>query len=91
VINEFHFTEPVESEEGLIGVFNPDLEFPGPGEKIVSRKGNVLDRQEFERMKDEYYELRGWDSGSGFQRRDTLERLGLSFLVPELEALKKIG
>jgi aldehyde:ferredoxin oxidoreductase len=41
-------------------------------------------------MKDEYYELRGWDSGSGLQHRDTLERLNLSFLVPELEALKKI-
>ncbi len=90
VINEFHFTEPIETEEGLIGVFNPDLEFPGPGEEIVTRKGCVLDRQGFERMKDEYYELRGWDSASGLQCKNTLERLNLSFLMPELEAMKKI-
>jgi aldehyde:ferredoxin oxidoreductase len=90
VINEFHFTEPIETEEGLIGVFNPDLEFPGPGDQNVTRKGCVLDRQGFERMKDEYYALRGWDAASGLQRRDTLARLGLSFVVPELEALKKI-
>jgi len=89
-INEFHFTEPVETEEGLIGVFNPDLEFPGPGEEIVTRKGCVLDRQEFERMKDEYYEQRGWDTVSGLQRKNTLERLDLSFLVPGLETLEKI-
>jgi len=90
VINEFHFTEPVETEEGLIGVFNPDLEFPGAGEEIVTRKGGVLDRQGFERMKNEYYELRGWDTASGLQSKSTLERLDLSFLTPELDALKKI-
>ncbi len=90
VINNFHFTEPIETEEGLIGVFNPDLEFPGPGEEIVTRKGGVLDHQGFERMKDEYYQLRGWDAESGLQSKSTLERLGLSFLVSELEATKKI-
>jgi aldehyde:ferredoxin oxidoreductase len=89
-INDFHFNEPVETEEGLIGVFNPDLEFPGPGEEIISRKGCVFDRREFERMKDEYYKLRGWDSESGLQGKNKLESLNLSFVVPELKALKKI-
>ena len=91
VINEFHFTEPVETEEGLIGVFNPDLEFPGSGEEIVTRKGGVLDRQGFERMKDEYYELRGWNPKSGLQKKAGLEKLGLSFVAPDLETMKKIS
>ncbi len=91
VINEFHFTEPVETEEGLIGVFNPDLEFPGSGEEIVTRKGCVLDQQGFERMKDEYYELRGWDPKSGLQKKAGLEKLGLSFVAPDLETMKKIS
>ena len=60
-INEFNFTEPVETEEGMVGLFNPDLEFPGKGDQIMIRKGAILDRKDFERMKDEYYQFRGWD------------------------------
>ncbi len=85
VLNEFHFTEPIEKEEGLIGLFNPDLELPGPGDAIVSIKGRTLDRKAFEDMKSEYYRLRGWDVESGLQRKDTLENLGLLFAAPELE------
>ena len=76
VPEEFNFVAPVEA------VFmNPDVIVPGPGEEVISRKGQILDREVFEEMRKEFYELRGWDSGSGLQKAETLERLGLSELV----------
>ncbi|MBW1855982.1 MAG: hypothetical protein JRJ00_15110, partial [Deltaproteobacteria bacterium] len=66
-LGEFNFTEPVETSEGVFGMFNPDLELPGAGDEIITRKGKTVDRKEFERMKDEYYLLRGWDVASGMQ------------------------
>jgi len=76
VPEEFNFVAPVET------VFmNPDVIVPGPGEEVISRKGQILDREVFEEMRKEFYELRGWDSGSGLQKAETLERLGLSDLV----------
>jgi aldehyde:ferredoxin oxidoreductase len=40
-------------------------------------QGEVLDREKFEQMKDEYYELRGWDKETGIPTRAKLEELGL--------------
>jgi len=85
VLGEFNFIEPVETSEGVFGMFNPDLELPGAGGEIISRKGKILDRREFERMKDEYYLLRGWDVGSGMQTKEKLQELGLGFLCNRLE------
>jgi len=48
---------------------------------VISRKGQTLDRDVFEEMRKEFYELRGWDPESGLQKAETLERLGLSDLV----------
>ncbi len=87
-IGDFNFSEPVETEEGMFGLFNPDLEMPGAGDEIISRKGAVLEREAFERMKDDYYALRGWDPAGGLQTREGLERLGLGFVCDEL---KKAG
>ncbi|MGQ9788750.1 MAG: aldehyde ferredoxin oxidoreductase family protein [Candidatus Hadarchaeaceae archaeon] len=39
-------------------------------------KGEVLNREKFEQMKDAYYALRGWDS-EGRPKQETLEKLGL--------------
>jgi aldehyde:ferredoxin oxidoreductase len=76
VPEEFNFVDPVEA------VFmNPDVIVPGPGEEVISRKGQTLARDVFEEMRKEFYELRGWDSESGLQKAETLERLGLSDLV----------
>ena len=73
---EFNFVDPVET------VFmNPDVIVPGPGEEVISRKGQTLDREVFEEMRKEFYELRGWDSESGLQKAETLERLRLPELV----------
>ncbi len=86
-IGEFNFTEPKETEEGMIGLFNPDLEFPGAGDEIITRKGKTMDRNEFERMKDEYYTLRGWDVAAGLQKKEELNKLGLGFVCSELDKL----
>lgn len=80
-LNEWNFTQPVEKSEGVFGMFNPDFKLPGAGDDIVVRKGKTLDRAEFERMKDEYYQLRGWDVKTGLQTSAKLKELGLGKLI----------
>jgi aldehyde:ferredoxin oxidoreductase len=86
-IGEFNFTEPVDTEEGMVGLFNPDLEFPGPGDEIITRRGATMDRTAFEGMKDDYYRLRGWDVASGLPKKEQLEKLGLNFVCSTLDDL----
>jgi aldehyde:ferredoxin oxidoreductase len=73
---DFNFTDPVKT-----AFMNPEVIVPGPENEVVSRKGQVLDRGQFEEMRQEFYELRGWDPESGLQKAATLERLGLPELV----------
>ncbi len=40
-------------------------------------KGEVMDEEKFEAMKDEYYEIRGWDKMTGIPTQAKLEELGL--------------
>ncbi|MEM1542365.1 MAG: aldehyde ferredoxin oxidoreductase N-terminal domain-containing protein [Candidatus Bathyarchaeia archaeon] len=42
-------------------------------------------KEEFRRVMDEYYTLRGWDPNTGIPRRSTLEKLGLKKIADELE------
>ncbi len=85
-IPELNFSEPVEKTEGTtFGMFNPDFKMPGAGEEIISRKGATFDRAAFERMKDEYYTLRGWDVRTGLQTRKKLNELGLGGLSDEMQ------
>jgi aldehyde:ferredoxin oxidoreductase len=81
----FNFTDPVET------VFmNPDVIVPGPGDEIVSRKGQILDRKDFDRMQKEFYELRGWNTVSGLQQAATLERLGLDDVMDDLKKMNLV-
>jgi aldehyde:ferredoxin oxidoreductase len=73
---DFNFTDPVQT-----AFLNPDVIVPGPGDAVISRKGQVLDRSGFEHMRKEFYKLRGWDADSGLQKAETLERLGLPELI----------
>jgi len=85
VLAEFNFTDPVET------VFmNPDVNVPGSGEEVISRKGQTLDRDVFEAMRKEFYDLRGWNAESGLQKAETLEHLGLSDLVQDLKQIDMI-
>jgi aldehyde:ferredoxin oxidoreductase len=58
---------------------------PGKDGEVISRKGEVVDRGEFERMMDEYYRLRGWDAATGLQTRAKLVELGLGEVADDLE------
>lgn len=71
---------------GLIaGTDNPNCLAPGKDGKIISLKGAVVDREKFEMMKDEYYQLRGWDVATGFPTKARLVEFGLQDIARDLE------
>jgi len=47
-------------------------------------KGKVLDREKYEKMLDEYYEVRGYDK-EGIPTLETLQRLGLQDIADDLK------
>ena len=69
---DFFFTTPLESAPE-----NPKCLMPGKGGEVISRKGEVIDRQKFEEMKDEYYQIRGWDVATGLQTKPNFKNWGL--------------
>jgi len=79
-LEEFNFTVPLKGDYG-----NPECLVPGKDGQPFSRKGMVLGRDEFERMKDEFYELRGWDVSTGFQTRTGLRELDLEDIADVME------
>ena len=48
--------------------------------------GHKLDFDKYNELLDHYYDIRGWDK-RGVPTRSTLERLGLGFVIPELERI----
>ena len=62
---------------------NPVLDGP--------QQGKRLDRKLFEKMKDEYYTLRGWDPETGLQKEATLKKLGMADIAKELKSAKKLA
>lgn len=70
---------------------NADCVVPGRNGEIVSRKGAVVDRAEFEKAKGEYYGLRGWDVASGLQTKDALEEAGLPDVAADLARRGLLG
>ena len=42
-------------------------------------------------MKDEYYQLRGWDVATGLQTKAQLEGIGLGDIVGEMEEQGLVG
>ena len=69
---------------------NPGCKAPGKDGEIISRDGEVVDRGEFEKMKDEYYALRGWDVATGLQTKAKLEDLGLGDMISEMERCRLV-
>jgi aldehyde:ferredoxin oxidoreductase len=60
-------------------------------EPIKTRKWGTrvfLTREALEKMKTEYYELRGCDPATGVPRREALEKLGLNDLADRLDKLE---
>jgi aldehyde:ferredoxin oxidoreductase len=64
---------------------NPELFLPASGDEVISRKGKAVDKEKFEKMKDEYYELRGWDVKTGLMKKDTLKKLDLADIIEPLK------
>ncbi|MCG6908529.1 MAG: hypothetical protein LJE94_00225 [Deltaproteobacteria bacterium] len=82
VLDEFNYEDPVES------VFmNPDVIVPGAGDDVLSRRGRTLGKDEFQQMRKEFYERRGWDPETGFQEAGTLHDLGLDDVAEDLSGL----
>jgi len=80
------FTDPLRFDQ-----VNRDCVVPGRNWEPVSRKGATLDRESFERMKDEYYQIRGWDVRTGLQTGATLQFLGMGDVARDLEAGGLLG
>jgi aldehyde:ferredoxin oxidoreductase len=81
LIDEYNFTTPLKGDFG-----NPDCMVPGKHGEPFSRKDVVIDRERFEKMKGEFYQVRGWDVPSGLQKRANLEELGLNDVARKLES-----
>ena len=77
---DLFFTVPLNYDQA-----NPECIVPGKDGEVTSRKGAMVDREKFERMKDEYYEFRKWDVATGLQTRETMDRLALKEVAQELE------
>ncbi|HHX87121.1 MAG TPA: hypothetical protein GX693_02950, partial [Firmicutes bacterium] len=47
-------------------------------------KGECFDRQKFETMLSNYYQLHGWDPKTGLQKKEVLEELGAREIIQYL-------
>ena len=56
-----------------------------------AQAGKKLDKALFEKMKDEYYSLRGWDLETGYQKESTLKALDMKDIAKDLKKMKKLG
>ena len=79
---EYLHTTPLTREDLF---FNPECTVPGKDGEPMSRLGMVVDRDEFEKMKDEYYDYRGWDVETGYQTKEKLHELELDDVAADLE------
>jgi aldehyde:ferredoxin oxidoreductase len=77
---DYHHNEPIQYLR-----YDRECKVPGKDGAVATRKGTVIERSEFEKMKSEYYRLRGWDEESGLQTKTGLEALGLGDVASELE------
>jgi aldehyde:ferredoxin oxidoreductase len=85
-IHEMFYTVPLQE-----AFLNPECLVPGQGEETISRKGAVVDREQFEAMKTEYYQLRGWDPVTGLQTKSKLHQLGLDDVAVDLGVRKVLA
>lgn len=80
---EFNYTVPIKV--GFEGN-NTKCMVTGKDGELLIKEGAVVDREEFEKILDEYYQLRGWDVSTGLQTKAKLEELGLEDVARDLES-----
>ena len=78
---DYYFTQPLQKGELFC---DPECIVPGKNGEIVSKEGAVIDRQEFETLKDEYYGLRGWDIETGLPKATTLKNFDMADIAEDL-------
>jgi len=82
---EYNFEDPVKT------VFmNPEVIVPGPDDEVICLQGNTLDRQAYDKILNDFYELRGWDTETGLQKKETLNRLDLGDVADELSEMSML-
>jgi aldehyde:ferredoxin oxidoreductase len=54
-------------------------------------KGWKLERKDWDKLLDEYYEVNGWDKETSFPTRKCLDELGLGKVADELQKIGKLG
>ncbi len=86
IIEERNYTTPLGAE-----VDNPDCIVPGKDGEVFCRKGMTVDKDEFENLKSEYYDIRGWDIETGLPKKIKLDELKLTDIAEELEARKLLS
>jgi len=59
--------------------------------KYLHLDGRYIDRSRFEGWKTKYYSQEGWDQGTGWPTRKTLQSLGLGYVADELEKKGRLG
>ena len=67
-------------------VADPDVLAPDAGGSVVSQIGRRAHRRDFQRIRDHYYELRGWDVPTGLQSAAGLRALDLGEVADDLLA-----
>lgn len=80
ILMPYLFDEPVQTV-----FFSANCMVPGNNGQMISRKATVVDKNEFEKMKSEFYSLRGWDDASGLQLKSRMNKLGLDDIAENLE------
>ena len=70
---------------------DPECLVPGKEGEVTSRIGSVVDRQDFEQMKDEYYQIRNWNVETGYPTKESLITLDLKDVADDLERRNLLG
>jgi aldehyde:ferredoxin oxidoreductase len=80
-VPDYFHTQPLKHGDVF---FDPGGIMPGPDGNTISCLNKVLDRDEYDKMLDDYYGLRGWDRDTGFQTSHRLTELGLGDIAQAL-------
>jgi len=75
--------------------FDRDDDLPAPRElqepiKTGNLAGWRIDKDKYNRMLDEYYDLHGWDRETSYPKRQTLIDLGLEYVADDLAKIGKL-
>jgi len=65
--------------------FTPECFAPGKDFQNVLKKRETLKRDDFEKLKDDYYGVRGWDIRTGLQTKAKLKALDIEDIAVESE------